>query len=101
MTVDRRRVTYQRQASADVRGAYLWYEEQRAGLGEEFLRALKAAEDFVAAFPLSCSVVHRDTRRALLKRFPYGLYFRLIDDEIVVVACYHGRRHPEGWKRRR
>lgn len=84
-----------------MRGAYLWYEEQRPGLGEEFLHALKAAEDFVAAFPLSCSVVHRDTRRALLKRFPYGLYFRLVDDEIVVVACYHGRRHPEGWKRRR
>lgn len=100
MVVDRRRVTYQRQASVDVRGAYLWYEEQRQGLGEEFLRALKDAEDFVAGFPLSCSLVHRNTRRALLKRFPYGLYFRLVDDEIVVVACYHGRRHPLGWKLR-
>lgn len=38
------------QASSDVREAYLWYEGQRQGLGEEFLRALKAAEDFIAAF---------------------------------------------------
>src|SRR6185295_4650920 len=93
-------VIYQRRASRDVRTAYLWYEEQRPGLGEEFLAALKDAEDFLATMPLACPLLHRNTRRILLKRFPYGLYFRLDQATVIVVACYHGSRNPEGWKRR-
>jgi plasmid stabilization system protein ParE len=97
---ERRKVTYQRRASADVKAAYSWYEDQRTGLGEEFLEGLSQAEALAAALPLACPRVHRNTRRALLKRFPYGLYFRLENDELIVVACYHASRDPKGWRRR-
>ncbi|MEP7011018.1 MAG: type II toxin-antitoxin system RelE/ParE family toxin [Acidobacteriota bacterium] len=100
MAPERREVTYQRRASTDVQKAYRWYEEQRPGLGEDFLTGLKQAEDLAAALPLACPRVHRNTRRALLRRFPYGLYFRLGDNELIVVACYHASRDPEGWRRR-
>lgn len=98
---DRRPLFYQRRAQGDVREAYLWYEDQRRGLGEQFLAALKDAEDLASTFPASCAVVHRTTRRVLLKRFPYGLYFRMAGVRVIVVACYHCSRDPEGWKRRR
>ena len=71
-------------AAADVEDAYRWYEAQRTGLGEEFLAAVGAAMASMAANPEQFPVLHRETRRALLQRFPYGLYYRIISDQIVV-----------------
>lgn len=87
-------------AAADVEYAYQWYELQQAGLGEEFLAAVRAALESMMASAESFPVVHRQTRRALLRRFPYGLYYRIFDDQIVVVACMHGRRNPQRWQSR-
>ena len=85
-------------AAADIEEAFLWYERRRKGLGEEFLRSLQSALDNVAAHPTRYPVVHRETRRALLRRFPYGIFFRVYDELVVVVACMHGRRHPRRWR---
>ena len=85
-------------AAADIDEAYLWYEGQRTGLGHEFLAAAQTLIDAVAQYPLRYPVVRRDTRRALLRRFPYAVYFRTYDEVIVVVACMHGRRNPRRWQ---
>lgn len=42
-----------------------------------------------------------DTRQALVRRFPYRVLYRLLGEEIVVVACFHARRDPSNWKLRR
>jgi plasmid stabilization system protein ParE len=86
---------------ADLRKAYRWYEAERPGLGEEFLRAVRATIGSVVTTPLAYAVVHRETRRALVARFPYGVFFRLVGETIVIVACYHLHRKPASWKRRR
>lgn len=88
-------------AAADIDEAFLWYEGQRAGLGHEFLAAAQTLIDAVARYPLRYPMVRRDTRRALLRRFPYAVYFRTYDEVIVVVACMHGRRDPRRWQVRR
>jgi toxin ParE1/3/4 len=87
-------------AAADVEEAYRWYEAQQAGLGDEFLAALRVVIESMTANPELFPVVHRQTRRALLRRFPYGLYYRIVNDQIVVVACMHGRRDPRRWQSR-
>ena len=87
-------------AAADIDEAFLWYEGQRAGLGHEFLAAAQTLIDAVAQYPLRYPVVRRNTRRALLRRFPYAIYFRIYDEVIVVVACMHGRRNPRRWQTR-
>ena len=87
-------------AAADAEAAYRWYEHQRVGLGEEFLaavrRTLKTITDHPAAYP----VIHRETRRALVRRFPYAVFYRLVGEQVVVVACMHARRSPHRWRRR-
>jgi plasmid stabilization system protein ParE len=89
-------------AAADIADAYEWYESQRAGLGEEFLAALTSVRDRVLSHPEAFPVVHRATRRALIiRRFPYGLFYRLHGDTIVIVACMHANRDPRRWQRRR
>ena len=88
-------------AAADVEDAYLWYQGQQAGLGEEFLAAVQTVLESITINPEIFPIIHRQTRRALLRRFPYGLFYRIIDDQIVVVACLHGRRDPRRWQSRR
>ena len=41
-----------------------------------------------------------ETRRAVVRRFPYGIYFRVLGDEIIVTGVIHGRRHPRRWQSR-
>lgn len=72
-----------------------------AGLGEDFLAALRSTLDRVVTHPEAFAVVHRATRRALVpRRFPYGLFYRIYGDTIVVVACMHAKRSPQRWRRR-
>ena len=87
-------------AAADIEEAYLWYEERRAGLGEEFLTAVDSLLGEILAHPTTYPVLYRQSRRALLHRFPYAVFFRSYNETIVVVACMHGRRNPRRWKAR-
>jgi len=67
--------------AADVEDAYRWYENQRAGLGNEFLAAVSIVIESLVRYPESFPVVYRQTRRANLRRFPYSLFYRIIDDQ--------------------
>jgi toxin ParE1/3/4 len=87
-------------AAADIEDAFLWYEQQRPGLGAEFLQVVDRTLSAIATNPLIHATIHRDTRRALLRRFPYGVYYRVYPEGIVIVACMHGRRDPKRWESR-
>ena len=88
------------QAENEITETALWYEAQRPGLGSEFLEAVHAAASLVQEAPAQYPRVHGDMRRVLLRRFPYMLIFEDLGDEIVVLACIHGRRDPEVWQSR-
>jgi len=51
---------------------------------------LAAIEREPRLYPL----VRGDVRRAVIRRFPYAVYFLLEPDAIVAVACLHHRRDP-------
>jgi len=85
----------------DIAQAYAWYERQRAGLGEDFLAELQFTIDLILTNPLGFPAVFKTTRRALVHRFPYGIFFNIIDETVVFVACFHTRRSPSVVKRRR
>jgi plasmid stabilization system protein ParE len=87
-------------AEADVEDAFQWYEAQRPGLGPAFRHAVDIAVAALEANPDAYAVVHRNTRRVLLPKFPYGLYYRFVDDQPVVVGCIHAKRHPRVWRSR-
>jgi len=76
-------------AAADVEAAYRWYEHRRAGLGSEFLDAARATLSAIDANPAGYPVVYRSTRRALVRRFPYAVFYRLMGEHVVVVAYMH------------
>lgn len=88
------------EAELDLADAAQWYETQQPGLGHQFLDEALAIFAALAASPHVWQIVHRNTRRALLHRFPFGIYYRIEQDAIVVVAVMHGSRHPRQWKGR-
>ena len=50
--------------------------------------------------PCLYPMVHRDIRRVLIRRFPFGIYYRTGEEAIVVIAIMHGSRHPKRWQKR-
>jgi len=89
------------QAEAELLDARNWYEEERPGLGEAFATEVDTLLARIIQAPLAYPRVQGETRRALLRRFPYAIYFHAAADEIVVLAVIHGRRHPRRWQSRR
>jgi plasmid stabilization system protein ParE len=88
-------------AEADVEGVLGWYRERGHDLGDQFLQALDSCLETIELSPLAFATVHGDMRRALLRRFPYCVFYLVSEHEIVVLACLHGHRDPETWKSRR
>ncbi|MBI4305299.1 MAG: type II toxin-antitoxin system RelE/ParE family toxin [Chloroflexi bacterium] len=96
-----KRVVVRPAAAADILEAHEWYEKQSAGLGEQLLVALTDTLARIVEHPEAFPVLYRSTRRALVPhRFPYGIFYRLVDDAIVVVAIMHASRDPSAWRRR-
>jgi len=87
-------------AEADLAEAYAWYEERRAGLGQSLLLSVEAALASIQENPLLFPVVHRNVRRALIRRFPFGVYYLVDRETVVVVAIFHASRDPKGWRAR-
>jgi plasmid stabilization system protein ParE len=89
------------EAVAEVKDAFFWYEERRRGLGHEFLLSLDAAMSFVKRSPKVYPVVYKDIRRAILERFPFGVFYLIENDIVTVLAVFHARRDPKRWKQRK
>lgn len=64
-------------------------------------RAVADAVVRAAAEPERYPVVRGDVHRVLVSPFPYGLFYRVVRTQVIVVACYHLRRDPRGWHGRR
>jgi len=88
------------EAARDLSDAAVWYEEQLPGLGHQFLDEVVVALSTIAGAPVRFPIVHRNTRRALIQRFPFGIYYRVDNTTIVVLAVMHGSRDPRRWKTR-
>jgi toxin ParE1/3/4 len=83
------------EAESDLSNTFQWYEERSSGLGSEFLASVDACLISVNRYPLAFPRVHRQVRRAFVRRFPYGLFYLVHRDTIVVLACFHFKRDPE------
>jgi plasmid stabilization system protein ParE len=87
--------------SRAAKSAFDWYQERDDDAAAAFLlevdHVLERVRQNYEQFP----VAHRDLRRALLKQFPYAIYFRAEGDLVTVVALSHQRRAARVWQRRR
>ena len=87
-------------ARLEVIEAQDWYEAEVRGLGARFRAEVDYQISRIAANPLHFPEMLADVRRARVRRFPYGLFFRPLQDAIYVVACFHSSRDPMIWQSR-
>src|SRR3954452_16931031 len=88
------------EAQQEIQEAYDWYEGKTRKLADDFLRALDERFAAIEREPIAHPVVYKQVRRALLRRFPYSLFYFVEEQTIVVVACFHASRDPRQWQRR-
>jgi len=93
-------VQVRRAAELDIAESQVWYETKQTGLGAEFRSEVSRVIDRLAATPLIYQIVHRDIRRALVHRFPYLIWYRVVGEMVVVLACTYAGRDPERVKAR-
>jgi toxin ParE1/3/4 len=79
-------------AETDLRDAWLWYESQRPGLGEDLLIEIRAAIHRLEADPERHPFYYRDFRRLLTRRFPYKLFYRVEIDRVIVFRILHAKQ---------
>jgi toxin ParE1/3/4 len=92
-------------AAEEAIEAAAWYEQERAGLGQEFGRALDAVLDLLeermvrpAKMPGTAGAL--GAKRLILRRFPYDVVVQELSDEVLVVAVAHQSRRPGYWRGR-
>jgi plasmid stabilization system protein ParE len=87
-------------AERDLLDASAWYDLRRPMLGGEFLDAFAELQARLEHTPFIYPEVYLGVRRAVLRRFPYLVYFVVRGQSVLVAACLHAARDP-GLIRRR
>ena len=92
--------TYLPEARDDIDAAYLHYERRRTGLGDQFVDELRKAVARIEGSPLLYGEVFEDIRAAMLRRFPYIIYYQVKPGRLLILAVRHGGDDPAIWKSR-
>lgn len=93
-------VVFLPEAEEEMLKAVFYYQAQAPGLGTRFLSEVKRAVKSITEFPNTWPILEDDLRRKLVKRFPYGILYRIEIQAIVIIAVAPLRRKPGYWKER-
>lgn len=88
------------QAGQAIGEAYGWYEGRQTGLGEGFLSCVDACMQAIRRAPETHAVVHENYRRALVRRFPYAVFYEHVKGMVTVYGVFHASRDPSKWRQR-
>jgi len=80
-----------------MKAAAVYYDDQVVGLGSDFLDEIESGLNRIRRFPLLSPIYDGEYRRYLLKRFPYGLIYRIEAQKIFIIAVTHHQRKPKYW----
>jgi len=88
------------EARADLLDTFQWYQEQRLGLGLDFKLCVDEVFSKLQKNPAIYKKVHHDVRRIVTQRFPFGVFYLIEKDRVMILAVIHARRDPIKWKNR-
>jgi plasmid stabilization system protein ParE len=95
------KVVFHPLAEQELVDAAAYYEEQKSGLGLEYLEEVEHAVTFLALYSEAGSKVRGSIRRLILPRFPYSLLYRVLgEDQVRILAVAHHKRRPQYWSDR-
>jgi plasmid stabilization system protein ParE len=89
------------EARVEIIQAAAWYNEVAPGLGQRFVLEVDRTIERILQHPLAWTEIEAGVRRALMKKFPYSIYYTVQDTRIRIHAVTHQRRRPGSWRRLR
>lgn len=93
-------IRFHPEAESEMMAASAFYETQQKDLGKRFLASVQDALNRIQVNPLLYSEIEDSVRRCLTTTFPFGVLFRIMPDQYVIIAVMHLRREPGYWKSR-
>ena len=93
-------IRFQPEAEAEVAEARVWYGLQRDGLDATLMLRIDETLQRIVETPNAYPNVYRQLRRAVVRQFPFAIFYESTPDEIRVFAVYHSRRDPKRLKSR-
>jgi len=91
---------YRAVAKDELQKAFYWYEEREPGLGSEFLRSIEGTMQLIRRHPKMFPIIHKNIRQAVVRRFPYSIFYLIEAKKIVILAIFHTSRNPSIWQQR-
>ena len=76
----------------EMQEAFQWYEGRQEGLGDDFTAEVEKALERLLRSPTSYGIVFHGMRRMAVTRFPYGVYYLVRSEVVLIVAVFHSRR---------
>lgn len=86
-------------AKHEITEAFLWYEEKQGNLGFRFEEQITDLIENIRTNPQIYQVRYRDVRVAFMRKFPYGVHFKIIGSQVIVIGVYHTSQDPTNWNR--
>ncbi len=87
-------------AAQDLDDAYFWYERKKRGLGVRFLASINVTLRSIQRTPAGYQSVYQNYRKAVVRVFPYVIFYKEEEERISVSAVFHTSRNPESWQDR-
>jgi plasmid stabilization system protein ParE len=94
------RVRLHPEARAELREARRWYDERSSLSATAFAHAVDNAVSRILEGPTQYPLADHRTRKFVLQRFPFNIFYLPVESEIVIVALAHQKRRPGYWSSR-
>ena len=88
------------EAEVDFDKSYEFYYEDSPKVSDTFFKRINLGFENIKQNPKSFAVAHKDVRKYVVKKFPFVIYYRIVDSVIQVIAIFHTSRNPEIWNER-
>ncbi len=84
----------------DFDKSYEYYSEENPKVADSFYKQINLSLENLKQHPVSFPVAYKNVRKFVVKKFPFVIYYQLIDSVIRVIAIFHTSRNPEIWNDR-
>tara|TARA_R110002167_G_scaffold68738_23_gene194113 strand:- start:543 stop:839 length:297 start_codon:yes stop_codon:yes gene_type:complete len=90
-------LTVRKEAERDIELLFDYYEGIRVGLGHDLLLCIEEAFSKIERNPLSYKKAYKMLRRVVVRRFPYRVFFFVVESKVIVTAVFHAQKDPASW----
>ena len=89
------KLLYTERAKNDIDSAFAWYENQRRGLGFDYLDCVEIAVKSILDNPEIYQIIYSNIRACMIRRFPFSVFYSTEGEGVIVHAVFDNRQDPE------